>query len=799
MSLAAKLAVQANTRRVGGARGTPRNSQGDAILEARSQTLTAPQCQRFPYSGTRTVRGAGGQAMRCGPKANGCKTGCSGSEHQVACGAACANPAAAIPASVGRRNVGAAALARLTVSARTGMYSQDPNARPGQGRLLKNPCSPHGREWGRQVSEGERIAQIRGEAACTAGISGTALSESQNCASALLQGRLCHDLGGNVGAVNSGERRHARDCGALDVLPPEPGYVQTQTDKVKLCKRRLPTVKRLTPLSGSELIQMTADCERRAQQVAWENDFWCGGAVQTGSGSGSGVAASRQTTVTGSPEALVHIDGPLDAAAVTLLRNALIAAGGAGTITTIQIGTDVTSIDASVFSGETTLTSLTFKDEANSQCASIGNNAFLNCTGLESIAIPSSVTSIGQAAFQTCNTLTSLSLSVGLETIGNVAFLNCASLASIVLPSSVTTLGASVFSSCGSLTSVTLPDGLTTITTDTFLGCTSLASITIPSSVIEIGAQAFLNCTALVTCVFESSSSHPVTFSSDPFANSGVRPILNRQSGITNGSGTLSVGASDETFKTITYAQAQTQNGVQNREELVITDGTGLVVDTGETFTVASGGYVSWSTDITAIRSGFTPTPGFPQVTGIYVVGTLNLNNGGGIDVSNIVPMSALGWEAGIYSHPGSTINIDGPLTFQIIGGSSSSNEDVYCAYIRGTITVDGGSENGSITAANIRGNESDGWTFCWYQRDSSSATITGENAVVFTNITSASISSDSILFADNVDTISMSTGAAPVIVMNAPNQNISYVTDRSWITGTGIINTGVSQVYPVL
>ena len=319
MSLAAKLAVQVNQkkfnqgnpqrlaawrneRQYNNNRQQPRNYQGDPVMEAKSLAMTAPQCQQFPNPGTRTVRGAGGQAMRCGPKANGCKSGCSGSEHQVACGAACANPAAAIPASIGRRNVGAAALARLTQDART-----------QQARLLKNPCSPHGREWGRNVSEGERIAQLRGEAACTAGVTATlspdmteterlrALrqAQSQNCAASLLQGRLCNDLGGNVGAVNSGERRHARDCGALDVLPPEPGYVQNQTDKVKVCKRRLPTVKRMTPLSGSELIQMTADCERRAQQIVWNNDFWCGGAVQTGSGSGGVSAEEDQTTFIG--------------------------------------------------------------------------------------------------------------------------------------------------------------------------------------------------------------------------------------------------------------------------------------------------------------------------------------------------------------------------------------------------------------------------------------------------------------------------------------------------------------------
>jgi len=539
MSLAAKLAVQVNQkkfnqgnpqrlaawrneRQYNNNRQQPRNYQGDPIMEAKSLAMTAPQCQRFPNPGTRIVRGAGGQAMRCGPKANGCKSGCSGSEQQVACGAACANPAAAMSVAIGRRDVGAAALARLTQDART-----------QQARLLKNPCSPHGREWGRQVSEGERIAQLRSEAACTAGISGTALSESQNCASALLQGRLCNDLAGNVGAVNSGQRQHARECGALDILPPEPGYVQNQTDKVKLCKRRLPTVKRMNPLSGSELIQMTADCERRAQQIVWNNDFWCGGAVQTGSGSGSGVAASRQTTVTGSPEATVHIVGALDAATVTLLRNALIAAGGAGTITTIQIGTDVTSIDDTVFQNETTLTSLAFKDEANSQCATIGDSAFQGCTSLTSMTLPSGLASIGVSAFEGASLTSIISIPAHVTSIGDRAFYSArpttltfetggsgltigdnaftfAQLSgqSLTIPAHVTAIGRSAFFSA-TPTTLTFETGGSGLTIDTGAfdsAVLSGQSLTIPAHVTSIGASAFFSATP-TALTFETGGS----------------------------------------------------------------------------------------------------------------------------------------------------------------------------------------------------------------------------------------------------------------------------------------------------
>jgi hypothetical protein len=266
MSLAAKLAVQANTRRVGGNRGQPRNSGGAPILEAHTQAITAPRSQCAPVNRTRVVRGPNGQAMKCGPKANGCKPGCTGTP-LCACGAPCADTSIARPARVGRRDIGAGALARLARDART-----------GGNRLIKNPCSTYGRESGQHVTAGDTMAQLRSEAACTAGISGTANSESQNCSSALLQGRSCHDLGGNVGAIHNGERRHARECAALGVLAPTPGYTQVQNSKVKLCAMRLPTVKRTGPLSGSELIQMTADCERRAQQVEWNTQHRCSGA-----------------------------------------------------------------------------------------------------------------------------------------------------------------------------------------------------------------------------------------------------------------------------------------------------------------------------------------------------------------------------------------------------------------------------------------------------------------------------------------------------------------------------------------
>ena len=90
----------------------------------------------------------------------------------------------------------------------------------------------------------------------------------------------------------------------------------------------------------------------------------------------------------------------------------------------------------------------------------IGSDAFVGCTGLTSVTIPSSVTEIGSSAFW-----------------------GCAGLTSITIPSSVTEIGSDAFYNCTGLTSVTIPNGVTKICSDAFYNCTGLTSVTIPSSV----------------------------------------------------------------------------------------------------------------------------------------------------------------------------------------------------------------------------------------------------------------------------------------------------------------------------
>lgn len=158
---------------------------------------------------------------------------------------------------------------------------------------------------------------------------------------------------------------------------------------------------------------------------------------------------------------------------------------------------------------------------------SIDNYAFIGCSNLTSVNIPSSVVSISPYAFEYCSGLTSINVDVdntvydsrnscnaviekstntliagckntsiplSVTSIGYNAFYGCSGLTSINIPNSVTTIGISAFSGCSSLTSVNIPNSVTIIGGSAFNNCTGLTSVTIPNSVTSISEYAFSGC-----------------------------------------------------------------------------------------------------------------------------------------------------------------------------------------------------------------------------------------------------------------------------------------------------------------
>ena len=89
---------------------------------------------------------------------------------------------------------------------------------------------------------------------------------------------------------------------------------------------------------------------------------------------------------------------------------------------------------------------------------SIGDRAFLNCTGLTQINLPARVTSIGILAFWGCTGLTQINLPEALTSIGDFAFYGCTGLTQMVIPAGVTSIGDTAFLSCTGLTHMILPN-----------------------------------------------------------------------------------------------------------------------------------------------------------------------------------------------------------------------------------------------------------------------------------------------------------------------------------------------------
>jgi hypothetical protein len=172
-------------------------------------------------------------------------------------------------------------------------------------------------------------------------------------------------------------------------------------------------------------------------------------------------------------------------------------AGNAGSY---DIPQSVTNIDSLAFSRCWNLISVTIP----SGVTNIANSAFSDCTNLTSIIIPDGTANIGSHAFRNCKKLASVSIGNKVTSIGEVAFYGCWSLTSVTVPGSVTSLGDRAFMQCYLLASVNLGNSLTSIGEGAFYECYSLSSITIPGSVTSIGAYAFDGCTALNSVTVEN-------------------------------------------------------------------------------------------------------------------------------------------------------------------------------------------------------------------------------------------------------------------------------------------------------
>lgn len=122
----------------------------------------------------------------------------------------------------------------------------------------------------------------------------------------------------------------------------------------------------------------------------------------------------------------------------------------------------------------------------------IEDAAFANCSALEKLNVPSSVTTLGRWILENTQ-VTSFTIPDGVTDIPASCFYGT-DITSIVIPANVTSIGAWAFEANDKLQSVVIEGNVTEIPQGCFIYISSLTSVTLPEGVTSIGADAFNQC-----------------------------------------------------------------------------------------------------------------------------------------------------------------------------------------------------------------------------------------------------------------------------------------------------------------
>lgn len=99
------------------------------------------------------------------------------------------------------------------------------------------------------------------------------------------------------------------------------------------------------------------------------------------------------------------------------------------------------------------------------------------------VAVPNDVTEIGQEAFVNCTGLTEITLPDGMTSIDMMAFQGCTSFKRIKFPVGLKSMGYHTFENCTALEELAIPEGIAFFDFSSVLGCTSLKRIILPETV----------------------------------------------------------------------------------------------------------------------------------------------------------------------------------------------------------------------------------------------------------------------------------------------------------------------------
>lgn len=165
---------------------------------------------------------------------------------------------------------------------------------------------------------------------------------------------------------------------------------------------------------------------------------------------------------------------------------------------TVIIQPDVQLVEQEAFKDLPNLVCVVFPDE--SKDIKIEKNALENCPKLGNVRLHG-VTFLGDEAFLNCTGLVVAELGSSIQHIGMGAFKNCSSLSTVTIPPNVTFIGDYAFANCAGLKTVTFMDGVVEVPAYCFENDPMLEQVVLPSSIEKVSATAFENCPNCVVYV----------------------------------------------------------------------------------------------------------------------------------------------------------------------------------------------------------------------------------------------------------------------------------------------------------
>ena len=136
-------------------------------------------------------------------------------------------------------------------------------------------------------------------------------------------------------------------------------------------------------------------------------------------------------------------------------------------------------------------------DQHTYTVTAIGYQAFVYCSVITTVTLPSSIREIGANAFMQCTKLRKISIPNTVRAIGTMAFYNCTRLTAFTVPDSVRQVRGSTFEGCTSLVHISLPDSMTALFDGALKNCSALRQIILPAGLTAIGKDVFNGNTAL--------------------------------------------------------------------------------------------------------------------------------------------------------------------------------------------------------------------------------------------------------------------------------------------------------------